>query len=259
MTTSVTDEAHGEGGSQSAATRVGAPAAEPLTALRTGTQVFMGIELACASGALVPRPETEILGYAAVGILREMQAAKPGVSLRVIDMCCGSGNLACAVASLVPSLRVWASDLTPETTSLARANVERLKLSVVVKQGDLFEPFAEGSDEPLLGTIDVIVCNPPYISTGRLAKDRAELLLHEPREAFDGGPYGLSIHQRVIKEAPTYLRPGGFILVELGVGQAKQVRRLFERSEAYEDIQERTDAAGEPRVLLARTNGEIPK
>ncbi len=229
--------------------------AEAIAALRTGTQRFMGIDLACAVGALVPRAETEILGYAALGILNAMRAARPGEQLRVIDMCCGSGNLACALASHVPGLRVWASDLTAETTRLARANVERLGLDVTIAQGDLFAPFGDDSAEPLARSIDVIVCNPPYISTGRLAKDRAQLLEHEPREAFDGGPYGLSIHQRVIKEAPHYLKPGGYLLVELGVGQGKQVRRLFERAEVFANIEEHCDVAGEARVVMARLDG----
>jgi len=225
---------------------------EAVAALRSGTQRFMGIELACAEGALVPRAETEILGFSAVRLLEAMKAARPDSALRVIDMCCGSGNLACAIASLVPGVRVWASDLTSETTNLARVNADRLRVDVVVTQGDLFEPFANEERETFTRSVDLIVCNPPYISTGRLAKDRAELLAYEPREAFDGGPYGLSIHQRVIKEAPMYLRPGGALLVEIGVGQSKQVRRLFERAGVYEDIDERTDAAGEPRVVLAR-------
>jgi release factor glutamine methyltransferase len=120
---------------------------------------------------------------------------------------------------------------------------------VTVHQGDLFAGLAGAGLE---GTVDVIVCNPPYISSGRLAGDRAGLLDHEPREAFDGGPYGLSIHQRVVKEALPFLKPGGWLLFEIGLGQERQVKLLFERTRAYQDLRMVANAAGEVRVVGAR-------
>jgi release factor glutamine methyltransferase len=98
----------------------------------------------------------------------------------------------------------------------------------------------------------VIVCNPPYISSGRLAGDRARLLDHEPREAFDGGPYGLTIHQRVMKEALPFLKPGGWLLFEIGEGQDRQIALLFQRARAYEAIGLAQNAAGTPRVAFGR-------
>ncbi|MET0591289.1 MAG: methyltransferase, partial [Polyangiaceae bacterium] len=95
----------------------------------------------------------------------------------------------------------------------------------------------------------------PYISTGRLAKDRAGLLELEPREAFDGGPYGLSIHQRVLKEALPFLKPGGALLFEVGDGQARQVSLLFERARAYEGLYSIDDAGGHTRVIAATLKG----
>jgi len=78
------------------------------------------------------------------------------------------------------------------------------------------------------------------------------LLENEPREAFDGGPYGLSIHQRVVKEALPFLRPGGWLLFEIGLGQDRQVKMLFERTRAYQDLRTVANAAGEIRVVGAR-------
>src|SRR6266508_944226 len=152
----------------------------------------MGIEIIAAAGALAPREETQLLGRTAARWL-EQQSPLVGDKLRAIDMCCGSGNLACGIASAVPSVVFWACDLTDACVSLTRRNVERLKLTerVMVMQGDL---FAQLACRELESTMDLVVCNPPYISTGRLAKDRAQLLEHEPREAFDGGPYGVSIY-----------------------------------------------------------------
>jgi release factor glutamine methyltransferase len=212
-----------------------------------GRVTFMGLELVVAPGALVPRAETELLGRTAVDILLKMTVLGP----RVIDMCCGTGNLACAIAHHVPDSRVWASDLTEECVSVARQNValRGLRDRVLVCKGDLFEALA---GESLAQCVDLIVCNPPYISESRLNNERAELLQFEPREAFAAGPYGISIHQRVVRDAPAFLRPGGVLLFEVGLGQERQVTKLFERSRAYEDIQVVQNDAGEARVVLGR-------
>ena len=202
---------------------------------------FMNVDLLVERGVLVPRQETELLGATALEVAPE--------SARIIDMCCGSGNLACALASHLPRARVWASDLTDACVSLAKRNAEFAKVQdrVVVRQGDLFSALKE-----LAGTIDLIVCNPPYISRARLAGERAVLLENEPREAFDGGPYGLSIHQRVVKEALPFLKPGGHLLFEIGLGQERQVTLLIERTRAYEPVRAVCNAAGEARVVVAR-------
>lgn len=210
-----------------------------------GTFPFMGLELLVAPGALIPRPETELLGREAVALVK---AAGPAPI--VIDVCCGSGNLGCAIAHHVPTAKVFASDLTDGCFDLSKKNVQHLGLSerVRVFQGDLLAPIA-AVVEPL--SVDVIVCNPPYISTGRLAADRATLLDNEPREAFDGGPYGLSIHQRVIKDALALLKPKGHLLFEFGLGQEKQMTALFTRSKAYENVRFANNDSGAPRVVVA--------
>jgi len=219
---------------------------EPL-AYVTGHVVFMGVDLIAAEGALIPREETEFLGNAALDALRSTGFAAP----QVIDMCCGSGNLACAIAHHLPAARVWASDLTDGCIAVVRRNVEHVGVSdrVVVAQGDLFTGLAGLGLE---GSIDAVVCGPPFISQRKLATDSAWLLKYEPREAFDGGPYGLSIQQRVVKEALPFLRPGGTLLFENGLGQERQTKMLFDRTKAYEDIRLVANAAGEVRVISAR-------
>lgn len=241
--------AHAGGDDERAAALVAERAKGKPLGLLLGRVTFLEVPLEAGEGALAPRAETEILGRAALAILRGKVADHGRV--RVIDMCTGAGNLACALAFHVREAEVWASDLTDGTVRLARRNVERLSLQdrVIVGQGDLFEPLAGAGLE---GTVDVIVCNPPYISTGRLEKDRAALLDHEPREAFDGGPYGLSIHQRVIKEAPRFLRPEGWLLFEFGLGQHKQLALLFQRVKGWTDVSFEDDADGQPRVAKAR-------
>jgi release factor glutamine methyltransferase len=207
---------------------------------------FMGVAIETGPGALVPRAETELLGKVALGKLDQL-----GGEL-LIDVCCGTGNLACAIAIARPRLRAWALDLTDGAIALARANVSRLGLAerVTVLQGDLFTPLAE------LGVVaDVITCNPPYISTGKLAQRHD--LAHEPREAFDGGPYGVSIHQRVAREAHAMLRRGGWLVCELGLGQDKQLQRVFERAGGYDRIELANDDTGAARVVAARRE-EMP-
>lgn len=218
----------------------------PLAHL-TGVQRFLGLELLAEPGVLVPRPETELLARTAIEALRSEGAGE----LRVLDLCCGAANLACAVASQLPTARVWASDISPAAVKLARRNALHTGLAarVHVVEGDLFAPLAGMALE---ASLDAIVCNPPYISTRRLETERAGLLRHEPREAFDGGPYGLSVHQRVARESAAYLKPGGTVLFEAGEGQHRQVMLLLSRVGAWADPETRCDDHGIPRVVLAR-------
>ena len=231
--------------SQSVSLRGGADEVHVKQRIAKGCQPFLGLELLCGEGALVPRPETELLCLAAIEKIKTVSAPL------VIDLCCGVGNLACAVATYVPQARVWATDLTEDCVHWTRKNVDNLSLSARIEtvQGDLFKGV-EGKG--LEKSMDLIVCNPPYISTGRLATDRAGLIRDEPREAFDGGPYGLSIHQRVVAEAPKFLKPSGWLMMEFGLGQSMQVTRLLERSRAFDEIALVNDASGCARVAAGR-------
>ena len=210
---------------------------------------FLGVELALAPGVLVPRGETELLGTSAMEILSTMTGEPI-----VVDMCCGSGNLALAIAHHCPNARLWAADLTDETVALARDNAGRLSPAgrVAVRQGDLFGAFA---GDALAGRVDMVVCNPPYISSARLGGKSAHLLAQEPREAFDGGPYGISILQRLVREAVGFVRPGGWLLCEFGEGQERQVAALVARTKAYEEPSF-AFIDGKPRVMIARLCAE---
>jgi release factor glutamine methyltransferase len=189
--------------------------------------------------------------WAALAEIERMRGEGHAQEFLMIDMCTGPGNLACALAHAVPACHVWACDLGEQCCALTKKNAERLGLghAVNVRCGDLFQAVA---GDKLEGKIDLIVCGPPFISTGRLAKDRAYLLDHEPRAAFDAGPYGVAIHQRVIKEGRTFLHPGGVLIFEVGEGQARQVVRLFERAEAYDSIHVVDEGDGLEVVVKAR-------
>lgn len=207
---------------------------------------FMGVELLVNADVLAPREETTLLGRAA----RDVLARRAGAQI-VVDMCCGCGNLALALATHCPRAFVYACDLTPGATSVASMNAKRNGLDgrVAIRRGDLFGALA---DERLQHQVDLVVCNPPYISTARLAGDRAHLLESEPREAFDGGPYGISILQRLVREAADHLKPGGWLAFEFGEGQERQARLLLDRAGRYDSVALLEDAQGRPRVALAR-------
>ena len=208
---------------------------------------FLGIDLEIQGDVLRPRMETELLGRAARQLLDEIETAPV-----CVDMCCGSGNLAIALATHCADARIRACDLSGDAIITTRHNVRRLGLEerIVALQGDMFVPM-EGAG--LERQVDLIVCNPPYISTSRLLSgDRAHLLDGEPREAFDGGPYGITLHSRLINESVTYLKSGGCLAFEFGLGQDRQIAALLKRSRAFEAPLWHKNAQGDDRVVCAR-------
>lgn len=215
----------------------------------TGRQNFMGIELLTDKRALIPRKETEILGYKALEL--SMLIAREKNKVEVIDVCCGAGNLGLAIAHFNSSARVSASDLSQEAVDLTIDNISFLKLSerVSVKQGDLFSAFE--ADE-YLGKTDLIVCNPPYISSAKVPKMITEISRNEPVLAFDGGMLGTKIILRLISEAPKFLKKDGWVIFEIGLGQGPFIMQLCERSEFYQKVESVTDDSGNIRVLLAQ-------
>ncbi len=217
----------------------------PLAYL-TGRQNFMGIEFLCDKRALIPRKETEILGNAALELCQKIAIKKSKVS--IFDVCCGSGNLGLALASLHPQTFVHSSDLSKEAIELTRDNISFLNLEehVKVAQSDLFSNF---ESEEYYGKIDLIVCNPPYISTSKVSVMTSEIAANEPAMAFDGGLLGLKIIQKLIKDSPKFLSKGGWLIFEVGVGQGQFVSQLCEKSTFYKQVNSTTDDSGNIRVI----------
>lgn len=217
----------------------------PLAHL-TGRQRFMGLEMLAGPQALIPRRETELLARTAVDILR----ALPGTP-RVIDTCTGSANVAAALAAARPDARIWASDLSADAVALAAQNLGHLGLEtrITLCQGDLLGAFA---DPQFHGSIDLVTCNPPYISAARRSQMDTEIAAHEPSLAFDGGALGVSILQRLIREAPPLMRPGAWLVFEVGAGQGPAVSKRLQGSGHYDQVRTLANAEGEVRVLAAR-------
>lgn len=227
-------------------------AGEPLAYL-TGRQVFMGIEFLASPGAMIPRKETEILGRVALDLASRLVSER-GL-IRVLDLCTGSGNLALVIASHEASCQVVGVDLAPEAVELAQANAVRLGLSERVHfyQGDLFSPF---DNRQSIEQYDLIVCNPPYISSARVDQLPAEIRDHEPRLALDGGPFGIRMIARLIDETPHFLRPASWICFEVGAGQGKSIATMLEKLPAYSQVRSFPDETGEIRVLSAKTHSD---
>ena len=227
-------------------------AGTPLAYL-SGRQEFMGLEMLAGAGALIPRRETEILARAAVALARRL-AAERG-SVMVVDVCTGSGNVAAAVAVGEPRATVFASDLSDDAVALAGRNVAHLGVArrVSVRTGDLFAPF----DTPEhLGRVDLVTCNPPYISTDKLAELPEEIAAHEPGLAFDGGPLGIAMLRRVVQEAPRLLRAGGWLAFEVGLGQGPSMTKWIGKAGPWRHVESVTDDAGNARVLMAQTRAD---
>jgi release factor glutamine methyltransferase len=209
-----------------------------------GYQTFMGLQLKVTPNVLIPRRETELLGVTAC---REVTGiAQP----RIIDMCTGSGNLACALGFNLPGAVIWACDASAECVRLTRANAEAVgvRSRVTAIESDLFEGLRGMGLEH---SVDLVVCNPPYISSRRLDSQSSWLLNREPRQAFDGGPYGINIMTRLVRTAPEFLRENGVLAFEFGEGQHTLVMRLIEATGVYHSVRLVSNTEGIPRVALA--------
>jgi release factor glutamine methyltransferase len=196
----------------------------------TGTQAFRHLELIVRPGVFVPRPETEVLVDVALQTI-------PGLA---VDVGTGTGAVALAVRHERPRATVFATDLSPESVALAKENARRLGLEVTVWEGDLLAPLPP----ELEGRIDLVVSNPPYVSE----HDRASLppeVRADPVLALLGGT---TVHRRLAAESPRWLRPGGALVVEVGDGQADEVRAIFSEH-GFGGVHVVRDLAGRDRVV----------
>jgi release factor glutamine methyltransferase len=218
----------------------GAPVAHLL-----GRKEFFSLDLVVSPAVLVPRPDSEWLVTECLSLARGLSAPA------VLDVGTGSGCLAVAVASKHKTASVTAIDVSAEALEVARRNADKHKLAERVRflLGDLFAPL-EAEER-----FDFILSNPPYIPSGQLAALAPEVRDHEPRLALDGGPDGLAVIDRLIAEAPKHLRPGGYLIIEIGYDQEEVVRQRFETHGGYELGKTVLDAAGHPRVLRAKLLG----
>lgn len=212
-------------------------AREPLQHV-IGYTEFLGARIATAPGVFIPRPETELLAADAAAAAR----TRPGSV--VVDLCTGSGAIACAVASAVPSARVWAVDVDGAAAALAAQNAEGLAVTVV--QADAADALPN-----LDGTVDVVASNPPYIPPDAVPQD-PEVHAWDPQRAlYGGGEDGLEVPRAVVASAKRLLAPGGLFLMEHADVQGEAVRSLVSACGGFTMVETRRDLTGRDRYVVA--------
>ena len=218
-------------------------AGEPVAYL-IGEWEFYGLPLDVSADVLIPRTDTEVLAEQAISYV------KPLGECRVLDLCAGSGCVGLAVASQAPKARVALWEYSESALKICRQNIRRCGLSGRVAP---IRTDARQKPERSLGEFQCIVCNPPYIPTGDIPGLDASVRDYEPHIALDGGPDGLDFYRAIIKLWTPLLRPGGYILFEVGIGQAEQVAMILKRR-GCKNIVITRDLSRIPRVVA----GKIP-
>ena len=205
-------------------------------------QEFWSLAFKVAPAVLIPRPETEGIVEA---FLRLNRSPEPVV----LDIGTGSGCLAVAVAREVPGARVHASDVSEEALRVARDNALAHGVAARIRfaAGDLLLPH-RGSG--LEGAVDFILSNPPYLSDDDLTRSPPEVRNFEPRAALAAGPDGLVCHRRLAREAGVFLKAGGHLIVEIGLGQEAALRDLYAGQDRLQVVAIEPDLAGIPRVAI---------
>jgi len=209
---------------------------EPLQYV-IGQWDFMGLTFRTDSRALIPRPETELLAEEALKFIGN--ASKP---VKVLDLCTGTGCIALAIASLAESVAVTAVDISPLAVSLARENALQLALPparVRIIESDLFSEIAPSE------RFDVIISNPPYITSREMASLAPVVKDHEPHLALHGGTDGMDIYRPIVQKSLDYLTPGGVLLLEIGPAAVKDLMT----EAGYENISLLQDYAGLDRIV----------
>jgi release factor glutamine methyltransferase len=216
---------------------------EPL-AYVLGRWSFRHLDLAVDRRVLIPRPETELVAGVAIELARTRPAP-----IVVADLGTGSGAIGLALADELPvdGVTVWLTDSSPDALDVARANlagIGRRAANVRIAEGKWFEALPEGT------SLDVAVANPPYVATGAPEIDEA-VQAWEPHHALFAGPDGLREIRTVVAAAPRHLRPGGWLVLEIGADQGPDVERLLLDAD-YADVSIRPDLAGRDRVAVGR-------
>lgn len=214
---------------------------EPVAYL-TGQKAFWTFSLAVNPEVLIPRPDTEVLIEEALAVCRKEPLPAP----RIVDIGTGSGAIALALAAEMPDAEVTATDISSGALDVARQNARKYGLEDRIRflQGDLLNPLS--------GLFDLIVSNPPYIAAAEYETLAPGVLNFEPETALRAGQTGLEFYEKLVYQAQSRLKNGGWLLVEIGAAQADAVTSMMEGSGNYETIAVRADYAGQPRVVKGR-------
>ena len=199
----------------------------------------MGYPFYVDEHVLIPRQDTDTLAEEALKVL------KPG--MEVLDLCTGSGCILISLMKMCEGLYGTGSDISEEALEVARKNACRLEVNATFIRSSLFEHIS--------GRYDLIVSNPPYIRTSVIQELQEEVMLHDPFIALDGKEDGLYFYREIIKAGGGYLKPGGYLMFEIGYDQGTEVASLMEKH-GYRNIMVKKDLAGLDRVVSGMYNGE---
>jgi release factor glutamine methyltransferase len=207
-----------------------------------GRKEFYSLEFEVNRSVLIPRPDTETVVDECLQLAKEM--AEPSV----IDVGTGSGCLAVAVTKYCKQVRVTAIDVSDEALEVAARNATKHGVAERIRflKGDLFSPLSAGEQ------FDFVLSNPPYIPRKDIAGLAAGVRDYEPHTALDGGSNGLEVLDRLVTESPARLKPGGYLIVEIGSPQERPARERIQAQSGFELAKTVYDSAGHPRVLRAR-------
>ncbi len=220
---------------------------EPLAYI-AGSWEFYGLPFTVTPDVLIPRMDTEVLVACVVRAIKAF-----GMKGRVLDLCCGSGCIACAVASELPAARVVAADISLPALDIARKNIKDNKLA-----SRIITIHADAKTWPpmSIGSFDVIASNPPYIASEEILTLDSSVRDHEPLGALDGGEDGLDFYRAIIKYWTITLRPNGMMMFEVGEGQADAVKKML-LSAGYVAVQTVKDTLGVERVVIGKWKNEF--
>ncbi len=216
---------------------------EPLAYLR-GEREFYGLEFQVGSGVLIPRPETETLVEEALALAAQRESGQDTI---IADVGTGSGIIAVSLAVHLPHSKVYATDLSSTALSTARGNARRHGVDARISflGGDLLEPLPE--------RVDIVATNLPYLPTNAIPDLEPEVSLYEPREALDGGPDGLEVVRRLLRQASGHMRPGAALLLELDPWQMDAASRAALEALPGATVRRVRDLAGDERVLVVES------
>ena len=188
----------------------------------TGFTEFMGLHFKVDNRALIPRPETEILVEQIISFINNNFA---GHKLNILDLCTGSGNIAISLAKSLNCKEIVASDISGEALELAKENsiISNVSDRIIFVKSDLFDQGFENRKN----FFDIIVCNPPYLKMSELDQGPTELAF-EPRIALAAGRDGLLFYEKIICQAPQYLKKDGYLVFEIGFNQLNAIKKILD-------------------------------
>jgi release factor glutamine methyltransferase len=206
-----------------------------------GRKEFFSLELEVTPDVLIPRPDSEHV------VMECLHRCETMPEPAVLDLGTGSGNLAIAIAHRHKGAKVTAVDISPAALTVAKRNAAKhgVVSRIEFREGDLFAPVAGRQ-------FDFILSNPPYIPTEFIPKLPPGVRDYEPHRALDGGHDGFAVFDRLVAEAGDYLKPGGWLLIEIGAPQEEIARRKIESHGGWELLPTVHDFGNNPRVLVAR-------